>query len=125
VPITIYLQDFYRSMAARLYLFDGQPAPERVRMTVFTTRRVRAVSGQDYDVLIAKSEFPSEQKAFDYMAANTGETMVLGSTDPTVSCVDLEPLPWAKRVFTSDETPLAGNRVPRAVKIFEVVDTRR
>jgi len=70
--------------------------------------------------LIAKREFPSEQKAFVYMAANTGETMVLGSTDPTVSCVDLDALPWAKRVFTSDETPLAGNRVPRAVKIFEV-----
>jgi hypothetical protein len=120
VPITIYLQDFYRSMAARLYLYDGQPAPSHVRMTVFTTRRERASSGLDYDVLIAKREFPSEQKAFEYMAANTGEIMVLGSTDPTVSCVDLEALPWAKRVFTSDETPLAGNRVPRAVKIFEV-----
>jgi len=125
VPITIYLQDFYRSMAARLYLYDGKPAPERVRMTVFTTRREHATSGLDYDVLIAKREFPSEQKAFDYMAANTGENMVLGSTDPTVSCVDLEPLTWAKRVFTSDETPLAGNRVPRAVKIFEVENTQR
>ncbi len=121
VPMpTIYLQDFYRSMAARLYLYDGRPAPEHVRMTVFTTRRERATSGQEYDILIAKREFPSEQKAFDYMAVNTGETMVLGSTDPTISCVDLDALPWAKRVFTSDETPLAGNRVPRAVKIFEV-----
>ncbi len=125
VPVTIYLQDFYRSMAARLYLYDGQPAPERVRMTVFTTHREHATSGLDYDVLIAKQEFPSEQKAFNYMAANTGETMVLGSTDPTVSCVDLEALPWAKRAFTSDETPLAGNPVPRAVKVFEVTDVRR
>ncbi len=120
VPITIYLQDFYRSMAARLYLYDGQPAPQHVRMNVFTTHRERAVSGQDYDILIAKREFPSEQKAFDYMAANTGETMVLGSTDPTISCANLDALPWAKLVFTSDETPLTGNRVPRAVKIFEV-----
>ena len=125
VPITIYLQDFYRSMAARLYLFDGQSAPGHVRMTVFTTRRERSVSGHDYDVLISKREFPSEQKAFDYMAANIGETMVLGSMDPTVSCVELEALPWAKRVFTSDETPLAGNRVPHAVKIFEIGDRRR
>ena len=120
VPITIYLQDFYRSMAARLYLYDGQPAPERVRFTVFTTHRERAISGLDYDILIAKRDFPSEQKALAYMSANTRENMVMGSTDPTISCVDLEALPWAKRLFTSDETPLAGNRVPHAVKIFEV-----
>jgi len=120
VPVTIYLQDFYLSLAARLYLFDGQPAPSRVRITVFTTSRERAASGGEFEVLIAKREFASEQKAGQYMAANTGETMILGSTDPTVSCVDLEALPWAKRVFTSDETPLAANRVPRAVKVFEV-----
>lgn len=120
VPVVIYMQDFYRSMAARLYLYDGRTVGTRVRFTVFTTRHLRANSGLDYDVLISQTEFPSEQKALQYMAANTGENMVLGSTDPTVSCVDLEELPWAKRVFTSDETPLASNRAPRAVKIFEV-----
>jgi dolichyl-diphosphooligosaccharide--protein glycosyltransferase len=119
-PITVFLQDFYRSMASRLYLFDGQTTASRFRITVFTTRRERASSGKDYDVLIARRDFPSEQKAFEYMAANTGEAMVLGSTDPTVSCVELESLPWAKRVFTSDETPLTGDRLPSAVKVFEI-----
>jgi dolichyl-diphosphooligosaccharide--protein glycosyltransferase len=120
VPVVIYMQDFYRSMAARLYLYDGRPSGPRVRFTVYTTRRLRANSGLDYDVLISQREFPSEQKAFAYMAANTGETMVMGSTDPTVSCVALEDLPWARQVFTSDETPLAANRAAQAVKVFEV-----
>jgi dolichyl-diphosphooligosaccharide--protein glycosyltransferase len=119
-PITVYLEDFYRSMASRLYLFDGHTTASRFRITVFTTRRERATSGKDYDVLIAQRDFPSPQKAYDYMAANTGETMILGSTDPTISCVELEPLPWTNRVFTSDETPLTGDQLPRAVKIFEV-----
>jgi len=120
VPVIIYLPEYYRSMAARLYMFDGKATPTRSQISVFTTRHGLTTSGKEYEGLISVRTFPTDQKAWQYMEANSGETMTLGSTDPTVSCVDLEDLPWIRRVFASAATPLQSRSKPRAVKIFEV-----
>lgn len=120
IPLFVYLPDFYRSMASRLYIFDGKSTGTNLRFSVFVTRRERAADGSNYDLLVSARDFPTQEQAWDYMAASPGESMILGSLDPTVSCVELEDLPWAKRVFTSDETPLRAGVAPRAVKVFEV-----
>lgn len=112
VPVIVYLPDYYRSMAVHLYLFDGRRVAASPEISVFTTRRFRATSGAEADGLIAVRKFSSVKSAYDYMAANAAEDLTLGSTDPAVSCVDLEDLPWVRRVFTSDA------QLP--VKIFEV-----
>jgi asparagine N-glycosylation enzyme membrane subunit Stt3 len=120
IQLFIYLPDFYRSMAARLYIFDGKATLANLKFSVFVTHRARAADGTDYDVVVSVHDFQTQQQAWDYMSANPAENIILGSADPTVSCVELEDLPWAKRVFTSDETPLRARILPQAVKVFEV-----
>lgn len=119
IPVRIYLPDYYRSLAVRLYMFDGRSTGVIPEVSVFTTRREKTAQGE-FEFLVAERKFPSAQKASDYMMVNSGEDMTLGSTDPTKSCVELPDLPWVRRVFTSDETPLRIDRPPRAVKVFEV-----
>lgn len=120
IQLFVYLPEFYRSMAARLYIFDGKAARTNLKFSVFVTHQEHAADGSNYDVLISAHDFTTQQQAWDYMAANQGENMILGSADPTVSCVELEDLTWAKRVFTSDQTPFSAGVLPRAVKVFEV-----
>jgi dolichyl-diphosphooligosaccharide--protein glycosyltransferase len=120
MPVTVYLPDYYRSMAVHLYTFDGRRVNAPSEVSVFTSRPIPTLSGGEAQGLIAVRKFPSLQRAYDYMAANSGENMTLGSTDPAVSCVELEDLSWVRRVFTSDETLPRPNRLPAAVKVFEV-----
>jgi hypothetical protein len=53
------------------------------------------------------------------MVRHPNETATLASADATASCVDLEEIPWLKRVFASRDEQVVGYRQPVAVKIFE------
>ena len=117
--VSIYLPEYYQSLAVRLYIFDGRKVAAPAEVSVFTTRQQQAPSGLMADIVIAVRTFPSAQKALQYMAANSGETMFFGSADPTESCVELEELAWAKKVFASGETARTY-MAPTAVKVFEV-----
>ena len=119
VPLVVYLPNYYRSMAVRMYAFDGRRVAPR-EVSVFTTRRVPLPGGREIDGLIAVRKFPSLQQAYEFMGGNTGENLILGSLDPTASCAELEDLPWVKRVFASDERPPSGDLRTTVVKVFEV-----
>ena len=119
-PMKIYLPDYYRAMAVRMYNFDGRSIVAPPEVSVFTTRRTGKGSGPEFDTIIAERKFPSEQKAVEFMQLksiqlNPGESIVFGSLDPMVSCVNVEALPGVKRVFASAEP--AGLRT---VKVFEL-----
>lgn len=117
VPLRIYLPAFYQSAAARLYLFDGRRASGD-GASVFVTELVRTPSGGDREQFVSKQDFGSETEARKWIAKNPALRTMLASGDPTKSCVDLEELPWAKRVFASSAERIMGNQQPTVVKIF-------
>ena len=103
---------FYRSMGARLYLFDGRGASSNGAQ-VFVTE-----PGGDGERFLSAHRFGSEREALAWMAENSSLRTTLASADPTRSCVDTEDLAWVKRVFVSRTERIVGDRQPRVVKVF-------
>jgi len=119
-PVPVYLPEYYRSMAARLYLADGQPAAGS-RVSVFQTESRKDWRGRPLDVIVWSKAFPSEREAMAYVEANHRTVrLTAGCVDPGHSCVPLDAVPGVRRVFTSDPGPISPERRVRAVKIFEL-----
>ncbi len=116
MPLIIYLPDYYRTMAVRMYNFDAKPITASPILSVFVTKRVRDASGSVVEALDSEEKFISEEKAREYRLQHPDKSMIFGSLDPMASCVNVEGLPWVKRVFASSE-PTA----PGTVKIFELI----
>jgi asparagine N-glycosylation enzyme membrane subunit Stt3 len=117
VKARFYLPAFYRSMAARLYLFDGGRIQTTKGVMVLTTAPSQ---GTDPDTVQTVRQFPSDKEAEQWMAQHQNETVTLASADPTASCVDLEEIPWIRRVFVSNDERIRGDKQPSVVKVFEL-----
>lgn len=117
LPVRVYLPAFYRSMGARLYLFDGARESSD-GAEVFVTDAERTDAGAQQERFVSVEKFASGKDASAWIAAHPWLRTTLGSSDPTRSCVDTEGLTWAKRVFASREERIEGDRQPSVVKIF-------
>jgi dolichyl-phosphooligosaccharide-protein glycotransferase len=115
VKARFYLPAFYRSMAARLYLFDGRRIETRKGVLVLSTAPSR-----DEETVQSVRQFASEKEAGQWMAQHQNETVILASGDATESCVDLDEIPWIRRVFVSNDERIRGNKQPSVVKVFEL-----
>ena len=120
--LTIYLPDYYRAMAVHMYNFDGRAIVAAPAVSVFTTKRTPAGSGPDLETLVGggggggggEQRFPSEQEAVQFaqrksIQLNPGESLIFGSLNPMVSCVNVEELPGVRRVFCLSRTGRAAD----------------
>lgn len=117
-PEILFLPDFYRSMAVRLYTFDGRRTDPHSLWVLST--EAYPVRGGSVDIVRQAREFSSERDAREFMAAHPEETTTLGGLDPTQTCVTLEEVTAFREVFTSDPQPPAPGRTLHGVKVFEV-----
>jgi asparagine N-glycosylation enzyme membrane subunit Stt3 len=115
----VFLPDYYRMMAVRLYLYDGQAVDKKLRIQLF---ELHPGDESSYDWTF---EFQTEEAAREYMAANSSRKFLVGSLDSGSSCVRLDAVPWAKLAYSSDPLPISRERFVRAVKIFEVAGSVR
>ncbi len=114
VPVRLYLPDFYRSMAARLYIFNAHRVDTSEKgVQVFLTSFV-----DSREIIGSVLRFTNEAEAQDWMKKNSNISAVLASADPTRSCVDLEELSWLQPAFVSRQETIALGRQPVAVKVF-------
>ncbi|MGB2815408.1 MAG: oligosaccharyl transferase, archaeosortase A system-associated [Dehalococcoidales bacterium] len=117
---TVYLHpEYYRSLAVRLYNFDGKAVtPQQVKVVSFQVRPLK--EGGTVKVIDDEQFFPSYEKAQSYISEQeSGQFQVVGDS-PLLSPVPLEALKNYKLVYSSPEStyfPGVGN-VP-SVKIFE------
>jgi oligosaccharyl transferase (archaeosortase A-associated) len=110
-----YLPAFYRSMAARLYLFEGR----RIETTKGVLVLLTAPSNNG-ETIQSVRQFASAKEAEQWMAQHPYETAHLASGDATASCVNLDELPWIRRVFVSSGERIRGDKQPTVVKVFEL-----
>jgi hypothetical protein len=85
--MTIFYPNYYKSMIARLYNFDGQAVKSPGCPLII----YKEIDGQKWIQKIIDT--PSYQEALDYASKNTltdGSLYTYGGTDPFLSCVDLE-----------------------------------
>jgi dolichyl-diphosphooligosaccharide--protein glycosyltransferase len=115
--MVFYYPEYYRSMATRLYTFDGQAVTPK-STTVISYRESQAEDGTTYKVMTTLEKFDTYQEAEDYIASQaTGNYRIVG-TDPAVSPVPLEELARYKPSYSATSGFAAGKT---EVKIFEYV----
>jgi dolichyl-diphosphooligosaccharide--protein glycosyltransferase len=119
-PVAVYLPAYYQTMAARLYLSNGE-AVDGSGPWVFETEPSTAGNGKPVDLMVASRHFASEAEAAVYMRERSGAHFTVGCLDAAKSCLPLPAVQGLKRVFSSNLLPLLPKVPITAVKIFEVV----
>jgi asparagine N-glycosylation enzyme membrane subunit Stt3 len=121
--LPVYLPAYYQTMAARLYLGNGE-AMEGTGPWVFETEPTQA-GGKTVDLVVASRHFESEDQAADYLKARRYAHLTVGCTDPARSCMPLPAVKGLRLVYASNQLPIDEKSPLRAVKIFEVLPEDR
>ena len=113
-----FYPEYYRSLAVRLYNFNGKEViPERITVISYEDR---VFDGIPYKVIIGSKDFADYQTASSFIKQQpSGKYRIVG-TDPFKSCVNLEALDMYRKVYESETMELhyTDDALPR-VKIFE------
>ncbi len=121
-PIVIIHPEYYRSLAVRLYSFDGK-AVTPTNTIVISYRENPDKEGNLRKIITSANQFSSYEEAEAYLSSQNSTSFEIIGTNPMISPVPLEALEHYKLVHSSDNKvtlPEVGE-VP-AVKIFEYVD---
>jgi dolichyl-diphosphooligosaccharide--protein glycosyltransferase len=117
-PTLLYYPEYYRTMAARLYCFDGRPyAPAETAAVSWEART--GSDGKAYREITGLKTFRSYDEAVYFLKAQTSGNWRLVGKDPGASPVPLEELKLHRLAFSSPEKVKTGNLETARVKIFE------
>ena len=122
VPIQLYHPEFYRSMAIRLYSFNGEAViPEQSIVITYEERKTD--QGQPVKLVTDVNDFPSYEEAIAFISGQESGNYKIVSDHPFSSPVPLEALENYQLIHNSEETVTIPNMgaVPE-VKIFKYVD---
>ena len=118
-PASVFYPEYYRSMVARLYNFDGQAVtPERSIVISYEEKVVP--EGGSIKLITSAEYFPSYEEATAYISSQESDNYRIVGDNPFISPVPLAELKHYKLVYSSAglvSTPGVGN-IP-SVKIFE------
>ena len=118
VPVQLYYPEYYRSMVARLYNFDGQAVTPKEIIVISYENKV--VQGESIKLITNVQTFPSYEKATAFISSQQSGNHRIVSDSPFISPVPLEALKNYKLIYSSKiliVQPGAGS-IP-SVKIFE------
>ena len=117
-----FYPEYYNTMAARLYNFNGATViPQNTSVLSYIERTFP--DGEPYKEVVDLKTFHSYEEALGYINGQNRSNMRIVGTDPYVSPVPLEPLQNFTLIYTSDESimhPEVGKMAK--VKIFELID---
>jgi dolichyl-diphosphooligosaccharide--protein glycosyltransferase len=116
---TFFYPEYYRSLAVRLYNFDGKVViPDEA--TVISYRERFGQDGKVYKEVIDQETFDTYEDARVYVAKQKSENYKIVGADPFISPVLLSALKDYKLVFSSKEGVRLPNQIASPqVKIFE------
>jgi dolichyl-diphosphooligosaccharide--protein glycosyltransferase len=121
-PITLYYPEYFRSLAVRLYTFDGNAVEPEEVFVVSYDAEVDA-KGERYNRINYLQAFPTYDEAERYVAQQPSGNFKIGSGNSQASPVRLEALQHYKLVYSSplvSDGDVSVNTIPQ-VKIFEYV----
>ena len=118
IPTLLYYPEYYRTMAVRLYCFDGKEyAPQETAVISWEVKK--GADGSAYREITGLKTFRNYPEAEAFIAAQkTGNWRIAGK-DPFVSPAPLEALEGYRPVFSSSQKARVGNAEAPEVKIFE------
>jgi len=117
-PTLLYYPEYYRTMAVRLYCFDGgKYTPAETAVVAWEEKT--GEDGQPYREITGLRTFGSYAEASAFLAAQQGGNWRIAGKDPLASPAPLEALEGYRPAFASpDKARVGGADVPE-VKIFE------
>lgn len=118
-PVTLFYPEYYRTMAVRLFNFDGQAVtPESVMVISYDEKEDK--NGRVYKIITSAEPFASYEEAEAFMASKTTGNYRIVGTSPMKSIAPLEALERYELVHSSNSTVTVqdGTTVPQ-VKIFQ------
>ena len=121
VPVLFYHPEYYRSLAARLYNFDGSRVTPQSTTVISYQERV-SDEGVHYKEITSSRSFPTDKEATAYISKQTSGNYRIVGINPFISPVPIEALEHYKLIHSSHgciEQPGVG-MIPE-VKIFEYV----
>ncbi len=122
VPVVLLYPEYYRSLAVRLYNFDGDEVTPQSSTVISYEEKVDR-DGMRYRKITSLQSFPSYEEAEAYFLSQESENYEIVSKNPFISPVPLEELEHYELIYRSDSfimQPGVG-RVSE-VKIFEYTE---
>ena len=117
-PGILYYPEYYRSLAIRLYNFDGKVAAESP--TVISYQDKVSPDGIHYKQIVSSKSFSSYKEAEAYISSQKTGNYRIVRENPFVSPVPLEALKHYKLAYSSASTITQAGATPiPEVKIFE------
>ncbi|MDP2997851.1 MAG: STT3 domain-containing protein [Bryobacterales bacterium] len=123
-PVMVYYPSYFRSMAVRLHVFDGQAVTPKDSTWVIGTKQKQDAQGP-YRGLSLVEKFPTYEAAAGYLGRHKEDpSLRIVSLDGFRSCVPLEPLGGFRREFASGPGPVGQGEVFGTVKVFSYAGAR-
>jgi oligosaccharyl transferase (archaeosortase A-associated) len=121
-PGHLYYPEYYRSLAVRLYNFDGSKVTPESTMVISYEERI-SHEGELYKHVIDQKLFSSYEEAEAYVSRQESGNHRIVGTDPFTSPVPLEALEHYRLIHSSESSVTQPDDGPiPAVKIFEYVE---
>ena len=123
VPTLLYYPEFYKTMAVRLYCFDGkQYTPGEI--AVIAWEQKTDAGGNPYKEITALQTFRNYNDAVAYIDSQKGGNLRIVGKDPDISPVPLEEMAGYKLAYGSSQTVKMGTIDMPEVKVFEYTGGR-
>jgi len=121
MEVWLFHPEYYRSLAVRLYNFDGRGVAPQSSTVVSYEEKVSR-EGKPYKEITSFQSFPSYEAATAYVLKQKSDNYEIVGTNPFISPVPLEALEHYRLVYSSSaltKVPDVGT-IP-SIKIFEYV----
>jgi dolichyl-diphosphooligosaccharide--protein glycosyltransferase len=113
--VPVFYPNYYRTLAARLYVFGGAAAP--ATPSAIRTQRL-VVNGTDTQEIVDRRSFPDAAAATAFLESAAGAGYRLVGFDPRVSCVAIDALKEFVRVHDTPQVYVPLGRPE--VRVFRV-----
>jgi dolichyl-diphosphooligosaccharide--protein glycosyltransferase len=118
LPTPLYYPGYYRSLAVRLYCFDGSDySPTETAVVSWEYRN--GADGKAFKEITGLRTFVNYRDAEAYVSARDGSQRDIVGKDPRISPVPLDALEGYKPVYSSSQKSRVGNGELPEVRVFE------
>lgn len=118
-PVLLFYPEYYRSLAIRLYNFDGNEVTPK-KSTVISYKKKISRDGKPYKEITSLQSFTSYEAAASYFASRKSNDYKIVGIGPFISPVPLKALERYELIYSSGSSSRQtdGDMIP-TVKIFE------
>jgi len=118
-PVILYYSAYYRSVAVRLYNFDGQNVTPTESLVVLYENRTDSNSGLQYRRITGVWPFDTYEEAKAYLAEQGPGNYRIASSNPFTSPVPLDAMADYELVYSSSAEVAVVDQAMPGVKVFE------